>query len=145
MTSDALIQRCSTMCGAFRQETRERFGRIRAALADARTQKSARDAYDRLYQEFDSLSGSARAMNCTGLEKLYRAAAVHVCDLRVKVINDFDHEGHARLERYLGQCFERIGRVEGCGDMGGEEVDRLIGILATAWDAPSPPGNPMAP
>ncbi|HKJ75761.1 MAG TPA: Hpt domain-containing protein [Gammaproteobacteria bacterium] len=56
---------------AFAAEARERLAKARGEL-DAIPGNAA---LDRLHQEFDSLHGAARAVNCRNLERLSRAAA----------------------------------------------------------------------
>lgn len=62
---------------AFCAECAERLQRAEAVLRERQGALTAKD-YDRLYQEFDSLFGGARAAGIPELELLFRSMAAYV-------------------------------------------------------------------
>ncbi len=80
---------------AFFAELTERLGRVRRDLAQA--QDAA--LFDRLHQEFDTLHGAARAVDCVCLERSHRRLAEYARQLRRREAPPT--EGRALLERAI--------------------------------------------
>jgi hypothetical protein len=114
---------------AFFAELTERLGRVRRDLAQA--QDAA--LFDRLHQEFDTLHGAARAVDCVCLERSNRRLAEYARQLRRR--DAPPTEGRALLERAVdlglgcaahGRCCEDCPSLAAMPELMAE-LDRALG------------------
>ena len=118
---------------AFAAEARERLNKARAEL-----EAVPEDAVlDRLHQEFDSLHGAARAVNCRNLERLSRTAAEFARWLRRQPGRpDAAHLG--LLHQGITLMEQAAGVQDGCerGDMETEILECMNTIRVKTERAP---------
>lgn len=96
---------------AFNSEIRERLNRARQVLLQSPQLGAAQ--LDALHQEFDSLHGAARAVDCPKLERFGRLLAGYARLLRRR--GGADAEDLARLEAAIGFGLGCAGNGQ-CGD-----------------------------
>jgi len=81
---------------AFAKECEERMQRAMAVLNECGGGAGQPECCDRLHQEFDSLSGAARAINLTVLERFSRVLATYLRGLRNRHM-DMDQAGRREM------------------------------------------------
>lgn len=111
---DVTLQKLLTL---FNREADERLARIAEMLNDNDEPTSL---LDRLYQEFDSLYGAARAVNCGVLEDLFRTMAEYSRSLRRQRGGPISASSMALL-REGTELAGRHTSIESCDDCRGRE------------------------
>ncbi len=112
----------------FSTELRDRLARARQALDSAPSAL----AFDQLHQEFDSLHGAARAVNCPPLERGFRRLAEYARALRRRDAGDLPLHARRLLQEGIDitlGCAGHGGRCSGCPELEGLAV--LIAKLET--------------
>jgi len=109
----------------FCAECNQRIRRADATLQNCAAAETQPDCYRRIYQEFDSLYGAARAAGITEWEEFSRVTGLLISRLRGK-LPVADQKGQALLDKCIDYSKKCAGNIVHCAILTGPGAQELI-------------------